>query len=205
MKDIIGQRFNRLFVVGRAPSDKRGELRWTCQCDCGNHTVVLSSHIRSGRSASCGCLRGELTAKRNRANAKHGHVRNGKPTRTYFTWASMRARCYRPENKSFSRYGAKGIQICARWFNFETFLSDMGERPDGKTLDRIKSGGHYMPSNCKWSTLIEQQSHTCRNHFIEVDGTSHTVAEWARIRGFIPQRIHQRIRNGWTEREAVTQ
>ncbi len=204
MKDILGQRFNRLLVIGRAPSDKRGELRWTCRCDCGNRTVVLSSHIRSGRSASCGCFRGELTAKRNRANAKHGHASNGKPTRTYFSWAGMHARCYRPDNKSFVRYGAKGIRVCKRWHSFENFLSDMGERPIGKTLHRINGNGDYDPSNCKWATLIEQQSNTIRNHFIEVDGISRTVAEWSRIRGFKPQRIHQRLHIGWTESEAVT-
>ncbi len=204
MKDILGQRFGRLSVIARAESDQRGELRWLCRCDCGNEKAILSSHLRSGRIVSCRCLQAERTAERNRLNAKHGHASNGKPTRTYFSWACMHARCYRPDNKSFSRYGAKGIRVCKRWFSFENFLSDMGERPIGKTLDRIEGSGHYTPSNCKWSTPIEQQSHTSSNHFIKVDGISRTIAEWSRIRGFKRSRISQRISIGWTEREAVT-
>ena len=205
MKNILGQRFGRLLVIGRAANDGRGEIRWMCRCDCGNHKAVLSSHLRSGRIVSCRCFQAERTAERNREQAKHGHCINGTRTSTYFTWAGMHSRCYRPENKSWSRYGARGIGVCDRWFIFENFLSDMGERPIGKTLDRKDRNGNYTPKNCKWSTLIEQQSHTPRNHFIEVNGISRTVAEWARVRGFKhPQRIHERIRKGWTEREAVT-
>ena len=68
----------------------------------------------------------------------------------------MKTRCLNPNNKRFKDYGGRGIMICERWMVFENFLADMGERPEGKTLDRINNDGHYEPSNCKWSTSKEQ-------------------------------------------------
>ncbi len=92
--------------------------------------------------------------------ATHGHTTSAygesRKSRTYQTWENMRSRCYRPKTNRFRDYGGKGIQVCARWFMFENFLADMGERPVGKTIDRINSNGHYMPSNCRWLTPKEQ-------------------------------------------------
>jgi hypothetical protein len=68
----------------------------------------------------------------------------------------MKQRCYNENNVSFARYGGVGIAVCARWEQFENFLADMGERPAGKTLDRINGSGDYEPSNCRWATPKEQ-------------------------------------------------
>ena len=68
----------------------------------------------------------------------------------------MRERCLDRSNIGYHYYGGRGVTICERWGKFENFLADMGERPEGKTLDRIDNEGHYEPSNCKWSTAKEQ-------------------------------------------------
>ena len=68
----------------------------------------------------------------------------------------MRARCGDPSNVSFPYYGGKGVTVCAQWADFAVFLADMGERPEGKTLDRRDPVGDYEPNNCRWATRAEQ-------------------------------------------------
>ena len=89
----------------------------------------------------------------------HGHAQVGKKSLTYVTWIAMRARCYNPNIPDFKKYGARGITICNRWNSFTNFLTDMGERPKGTTLDRIDNELGYKPDNCRWATKSEQ----CRN------------------------------------------
>ena len=93
--------------------------------------------------------------RRGNKNAyRHGMV----DTRTHNSWRDMLARVRQPGNPSYSRYGARGITVCDRWLAFENFYADMGERPAGRTLDRIDPDGHYEPGNCRWATPKEQRA-----------------------------------------------
>jgi hypothetical protein len=66
-------------------------------------------------------------------------------------------RCTNPNAIEYQRwYGARGVAVCERWLVFGNFLADMGERPPGRTLDRIDTYGHYEPGNCRWATPAEQ-------------------------------------------------
>lgn len=92
-------------------------------------------------------------------NTRHGHTKNdkGRATLTYRSWIAMKQRCYCSTAGSYKRYGALGITVCERWRNsFENFLADMGERPEGMTLDRVDGKGNYEPGNCRWATLSQQ-------------------------------------------------
>ena len=161
--DIAGMRFGRLVAVERV-LHKKGTW-WKCKCDCGGEAISLSVSLRRGSTQSCGCLQGERAAEANHGRIKHGHaagMQDGKRvfTPTYRSWKAMLERCRNPKAPNYHLYGGRGISVCEQWIGkdgFATFLRDVGERTDGKTLDRYPNkDGSYEPGNCRWATPKEQ-------------------------------------------------
>jgi hypothetical protein len=152
--DLTGKKFDRLLVLqAEKTSDLNRNIIWKCVCDCGKVTFAIGSDLRNGHKRSCGCLHLDVLLK---THTKHNHAKAKKLSPTYISWYSMRTRCGNQNARNFKHYGGRGILVCDRWMKFENFLADMGERPEGKTLDRIDVNGNYEPNNCKWSTHSEQ-------------------------------------------------
>lgn len=176
-KDLTGKVFGRLTVLSdgerRTPS---GGMYWLCKCECGTIKEVPALALSKGITVSCGCYNKEVNSNR----AIHGHNRKkGKKSPTYISWTKMNDRCNNQKCPEFKWYGERGIIICESWKSFSNFLADMGERPEGKTLDRKDPNGNYEPSNCRWITQKEQANNTRRNVFITHNQQTKTVSEWA--------------------------
>ena len=149
--DLTGQVFSRWSVISYYGKARSGPHYWNCICSCGNKKIIRGTHLKDGTTQSCGCFKIEKVTT-------HGHTRKGRASPTYQSWNSMIKRCTNPNTKRYSDWGGRGITVCDRWLHsFENFLADMGECPEGLTLDRIDNDGNYEPSNCKWGTYKEQR------------------------------------------------
>ena len=156
MKNIIGERFGRLTILEYSYTNKHKKRVYTCLCDCGNVKNIVYNSLSSGLTKSCGCLKKEksqATGLKNKDSGKH----NMSNTSTYRSYVDMKNRCYNKHSKKYYRYGGRGITVCDRWLeSFENFLEDMGEKPNGLTLDRIDNNGNYEPNNYRWATITQQ-------------------------------------------------
>ena len=125
-------------------------------------------------------------------------------TKFYALWKGMHGRCKNPQTKSFNRYGGRGIKVCERWSKFENFYDDMfSGYEEGLQLDRINTDGDYSPSNCKWSTRIENANNRCNNKILVYQNKVYTMSQLAREFNLPRYVLKNRINRGWSVEKAI--
>ena len=126
-----------------------------------------------------------------------------KQSPTKNSWMMMRQRCNNPAFTYYANYGGRGIRVCSRWDSFDMFVRDMGPRPEGTTLDRIDSQGHYEPGNCRWASAKTQANNRRSNRQLTAHGKTMNLSEWATELGVSKQAIRKRIALGWNLERAL--
>lgn len=201
--DLTGVKFGRLVALRRhAHSDKSGRIRWECECDCGNKTIVLSSLLMAGQVKSCRCFMREDAGNRHRRHGMTG-------TPEYRAWSAMKKRCNNAEDKMYHRYGGRGISVCYKWLAFSSFFSDMGERPSSlHSLERKNSDGNYEPENCIWATRKEQSRNRPSFHrYVTYKGQTVQFAVALEMADNKVKRetARNRLNAGWSVEDALEQ
>lgn len=195
--DVTGERYGRLTALRRDGSIRR-RAAWLFACDCGGEVRAQLASVRGRQKQSCGC---RYRDSRRSSAATHG--RSSDPL--YKVWAAAKQRCTNPRDRRYADYGGRGIVMCERWLrSFEAFVSDMGECPPGKTLDRRDNDGPYSPENCRWATPVEQQRNRRSSILVEHGGETISLSELARRYGVALTGILYRMRTtGLPASEAV--
>ncbi|MFT4064360.1 hypothetical protein [Paraburkholderia sp.] len=124
-------------------------------------------------------------------------------TPTYNVWMCMNQRCRNPKNTAYPDYGGRGITVCERWLDFANFLEDMGVKPPGLTLERLRGEEGYSKENCVWATRTAQNRNRRNNVVIELDGKKMTMAEWSREVGIAPRTLAHRLKLGWSAEKTL--
>lgn len=199
--DLTGRVFGRLTVLKldhKEPRPIRNGKKdgyfyfWLCKCECGNIIIIKKEYFFNNKTKSCGCYTKDNPPKRT-----HGMS----DTRIYEIWKNMKRRCYDKTNHRFLNYGGRGITICDEWRNdfvsFHKWAIDNGYTNE-LTIDRIKVDGNYEPSNCKWSTKLEQSYNTTRTHYLTYNGKTQCISQWAKELNLTCSAIQHRLQRNWT-------
>lgn len=146
-------------------------------CDCGTIYTALLIHLRGGLVNSCGCLRRETCRQTGMQTATHGLSKHP----LYQTWTGIMDRCENPRAQRYRDYGGRGIEVCTEWHDVRVFIAyierELGPRPPGMSLDRIRNNGNYEPGNVRWNGDTGQYENTDRRGRDPVTGKF--VSAWS--------------------------
>lgn len=199
LQDCIGKKINKLTILENLGIE--GKRRYLLvKCDCGKVKRIRACSLLATKPIkSCGCYTGKIVD----SNRSH---QDGTKTKEYQCWHDIIQRCTNPNNKNYHRYGGRGIQLCEKWEDFDSFLTDMGLAPAGRySIDRIDNNKGYSIENCRWTTPKVQANNTSHNRLIEFKGQTKTLAQWADTLGCKSHVLLHRLNSyGWDLEKTLT-
>ena len=164
-------------------------FEWKLRCDCGAEQSTRRDHVISGRSKGC---------------ISCSHIKHGmEGTKVYNVWAGMKQRCQNSKYHSYANYGGRGITVCERWQKFENFYTDMGDPPQGSSIDRRDNHKGYTPENCHWTTSKVQQNNRRTTRMLEYKGDILPLTVLAERHGVERHTLQHRLKRGWTVEDAL--
>ena len=190
--DLYGQVFGRLVIEDYLGVTPRNQAVWRALCECGKRVVVKAADVLSGSTTSCSCLQKTLLTTRNKQSTdpwRRAHQRE------YSSYISARRRCLDPTDKDYYRYGAVGITFNSAWAkSFRKFCADVGDRPEGTTLDRIDTTKGYEPGNVRWATPVKQAENRRSTVWVELHGKRMSATAAARQLGVTNGAVYAQLR-----------
>jgi hypothetical protein len=102
-------------------------------------------------------------------------------------------------------YGGRGIDVCAAWKRFDTFLLDMGRKPSPEySIERLENSKGYCKNNCVWADSKTQSRNTRTNRFLTFKGDTLTVVDWSERMGIKRGTLYRRLYLGWSVEQALS-
>lgn len=198
MIDLTGQRYGNLIVIRISENEPCKKKKWLCKCDCGANVIVSGSNLRSGHTKHCKKCGNEVARSK---KIKHGMT----GTKLYYVWEAMINRCGNPNSKSYVDYGAKGISVCDDWHDASVFIKWALENgyKEGLEIDRIDTFKGYSPDNCRWVTKQINANNKTINKYIEHNGKTRTLADWARYYEVNYKNLSRNMNKGYSLQEAI--
>ncbi len=195
-KDLLpGDRFGTRTVIESIPERKNGYVMYLVRCDCGVISTLKGSYLRCDERYCKSCS-AKKTAVRGKDHKfyKHGMASRSKGRdRIYAVWVALRQRCNDPNDRQYKHYGGRGISVCKEWNDFMCFLNEMGERPEGMSIDRIDNNGNYCKENCRWVDKETQNNNRRSTKIYEINGKNIKKTELLKILGWTVDKFRGRL------------
>ena len=166
--------------------------------DCGDNIEIRRSDLKKKDHIICI----ECKYKRSQTHGLSG-------TKLYRRWTSIKQRCYNPNRKDYKWYGAIGVTVCDEWLNsFEAFndwsvKNNIEEFDFQIDKDMLNNGFIYSPENCIAVSRKKNLQNRSNSVNITLDDKTMNVSDWAKISPVTRFTIHNRLKKGWSERDAV--
>lgn len=186
IETVLPNKVRGLIVVAEQVMSINGGrpcTHWFTYCACGEGSWRRASSVLSKKlTTHSKCPKCASILHRTHGQSK---------TATYKIWKAMVRRCTVKGSSGYDKYGGKGITVSDAWRNYANFVSDMGERPAGLTIERIDNTKGYCKENCRWASYHEQARNKSNTKMIAGFGKTMLAHEWAKETG-IPRTTLQR-------------